>query len=47
MAILVKNIGKILVCFVNEQITSFFHENDHNSAQKSPNPKILVPKVMY
>ena len=36
----------LLNCFVNEQITSFFNENGHNSAQNGPNSKILVAKVI-
>ena len=43
MAILVKNICKIIDLLVNEQITSFLMkiENDHNSAQKSPKSKVI------
>ena len=46
MAILVKKFAKSLICIANWQIMSVFHENGHNSAQKSPNSKILVFKVI-
>ena len=46
MAILVKDVCKTLNCIVDAKITPFFHQNGHNFTQKSPNSKILVPKVI-